>query len=175
MIAMRVRVVALCLAGCAVALALGTRPAHAAEPLVPKVTPAITLPDAAGSLVSLASLKGKVVLVDIWASWCVPCKVAFPAYDALHREYMARGFEVLAINVDEDRKAANAFLDGRSYQVRVLFDPKGTAPTSFKLKGMPTSYLVDRKGVTRFAHEGFNDKALVEYRRQIEQLLEEKP
>ncbi len=150
-------------------------PARAADAIVPKVTPAITLPDATGAPVSLASHRGKVVLVDIWASWCVPCKVAFPAYDALYREYRSRGLEVLAINVDEERKAADAFLDDRHFQVRVLFDPKGTAPTGFKLKGMPTSYLVDRKGVTRFAHEGFNDKILAAYRRQIEQLLEEAP
>lgn len=164
----------LCLLG-GIALGPVAPPAGAADAVVPKVTPAITLPDAAGAPVSLASHRGKVVLVDIWASWCVPCKVAFPAYDALYREYRSRGLEVLAINVDEERKAANAFLDGKNFQVRVLFDPKGTAPTGFKLKGMPTSYLVDRKGVTRFAHEGFNNQVLAEYRRQIEQLLEEQP
>lgn len=164
----------LCLLG-GLALGPAAPPAAAADAVVPKVTPAITLPDAAGAPVSLESHKDKVVLVDIWASWCVPCKVAFPAYDALYREYRSRGLEVLAINVDEERKAANAFLDGRRFQVHVLFDPKGTAPTGFKLKGMPTSYLVDRKGVTRFAHEGFNDKDLPAYRRQIEQLLEEAP
>ena len=156
--------------------ALGTtgRAALAADALVPKTTPSITLPDAAGTPVSLESLKGKVVLVDIWASWCVPCKVAFPAYDALYREHRDHGLEVVAINVDEDRKAANTFLEGRGHSVRVLFDPKGVAPTGFKLKGMPTSYLIDRKGVTRFAHEGFNDKILADYRREIAQLLEEK-
>mgnify|MGYP003348609106 FL=1 len=57
----------------------------------------------------------------------------------------------------------------------MLLDPKGTVPASFKLKGMPTSYLIDRAGVARFAHEGFNDKVLAQYRQEIEQLLQEKP
>ena len=163
-----------CCLGC---LASGVAPrlARASDAVVPLVTPALVLPDASGTSVSLASFRGKVVLVDIWASWCAPCKAAFPAYDALYREYRGRGLDVLAINVDEQRKAATAFLDGRDHQVHVLFDPKGLAPTGFKLKGMPTSYLIDRKGVTRFAHEGFNAKVLAQYRREIEQLLEETP
>ena len=149
---------------------------HAAEPLVPKPTPPIALPDhASGATVTLDSLKGRVVLVDVWASWCAPCKVAFPAYDALFREFRDKGFDVLAVNVDEDRKAAAAFLQGRTFQLRVLLDPKGTVPAAFKLKGMPTSYLIDRKGVARFAHEGFNDKVLAQYRQEIELLLQEKP
>lgn len=147
----------------------------AADPSRPGLTPSLSLPDATGAAVSLESLKGRVVLVDIWASWCPPCKAAFPAYDALFTEYRDRGLEVLAINVDETRKAADAFLRGRTYAVRVLFDPTGSAPAGFKLKAMPTSYLVDRKGVTRFAHEGFNERVLAQYRREIEQLLEEMP
>lgn len=154
---------------------LAASPLRAADAIVPKPTPAISLPDVGGAQVTLESLKGKVVLVDVWASWCVPCKAAFPAYDALRAEFVDRGFEVLAVNVDEDRKAAMAFLDGRRYQVRVLLDPKGTVPTAFKLKGMPTSYLIDRKGVARFAHEGFNEKLLAQYRREIQQLLQEAP
>lgn len=158
----------------ACAMCLPGRAAVAADAIIPRTTPSLTLPDAAGAPISLESLKGKVVLVDIWASWCVPCKTAFPAYDALFREFHDRGLDVVAINVDEERKAANAFLEGRPHVMRVLFDPKGLAPTGFKLKGMPTSYLIDRKGVTRFAHEGFNDKILADYRREIVQLLEEK-
>ena len=86
-----------------------------------------------------------------------------------------KGFEVLAVNVDEKRSAADAFLEGREDKVRVLFDPKGQAPTSFNLRAMPTSYLIDKHGVVRFAYEGFNEKLMPRYRREIEQLLEEAP
>jgi thiol-disulfide isomerase/thioredoxin len=137
--------------------------------------PAIALPDRSGSLIPLQSFRGRVVLLDIWASWCPPCRVAFPAYDALYREYRARGFDVLAVNVDEKRSAADDFLKGRDFQIRVLFDPKGTAPAGFKLRGMPTSYLIDRQGAIRFSHEGFTDKVVPQYRREIEQLLAETP
>jgi thiol-disulfide isomerase/thioredoxin len=140
-----------------------------------RMAPSIALPDREGTTVTLDSLRGKVVLVDIWASWCPPCKAAFPAYDKLYRDYRARGLEVLAINVDEKRSAADAFLNGREFAVRVLFDPKGTAPMGFDLKAMPTSYLVDKRGAVRFSHEGFTDKIVLEYRDEIEQLIAEKP
>ncbi len=141
----------------------------------PKLAPPIALPDAAGTVVTLASLRGRVVLVDVWASWCPPCKEAFPAYDALYREYRGRGFEVLAVDVDEKRSAADAFLNGKNFQTRVLFDPKGTAPAALGLSGMPTAYLVDKRGAIRFSHEGFKNKDVALYRSTIEQLLAEAP
>jgi len=140
-----------------------------------RLAPPIALPDRDGTTVTLESLRGRVVLVDMWASWCPPCKAAFPAYDQLYRDYRDRGFEVLAINVDEKRAAADAFLNGREFTMRVLFDPKGTAPMGFDLKAMPTSYLVDKRGAIRFSHEGFTDKVVQQYRSEIEQLIAEKP
>jgi len=137
------------------------------------VAPTLSLPDRDGATISLQSLKGKVVLVDIWASWCIPCRAAFPAYDSLYRQYRDQGFEVLAINVDETRSAADRFLSGREFQMRVLFDPAGVAPTGFNVRAMPTSYLVDKQGAIRFSHEGFTDKALPQYRREVEQLIQE--
>lgn len=140
-----------------------------------RMAPAISLPDRDGAKVTLESLRGHVVLVDIWASWCPPCKAAFPVYDSLYRSYRQRGLEVVAINVDEQRSAADAFLTGREFQVRVLFDPKGTAPTGFDVKAMPTSYLLDKTGAIRFTHEGFTDKMVSQYKSEIEQLVAEKP
>jgi thiol-disulfide isomerase/thioredoxin len=140
-----------------------------------RLAPTITLPDQSGSTVTLQSLRGHVVLVDIWASWCVPCRAAFPAYDGLYRTYQDKGFDVLAINVDEKRSAADDFLNGRDFKVRVLFDPKGAAPSGFKLRAMPTSYLLDKRGAIRFSHEGFTDKLVPQYRREIEQLMAETP
>jgi thiol-disulfide isomerase/thioredoxin len=140
-----------------------------------RMAPALSLPDRNGTEVTLQSLKGHVVLVDIWASWCPPCKAAFPAYDKLYREYRERGLEVLAVNVDDKRTAADRFLNGKEFVVRVLFDPKGTAPMGFQLRAMPTSYLVDKRGAIRFSHEGFTDKVLSQYRDEIAQLLVEQP
>jgi cytochrome c biogenesis protein CcmG, thiol:disulfide interchange protein DsbE len=135
--------------------------------------PAVSLPTADGSVKRLADLRGKVVLVDFWASWCVPCKASFPALDGLHRELLERGFEVLAINVDERRKDADAFLAGRSPAMTVLFDPKGATPMAFNVRAMPSSALIDRAGNIRFTHEGYTGKTLEAYRREIATLLAE--
>lgn len=140
-----------------------------------RMAPQVSLPDQSGKTVSLASMRGRVVLVDIWASWCPPCKAAFPAYEDLFQEYGARGFDVLAVNVDAKRNAADEFLSGRSFQMHVVFDPKGETPAAFNLRGMPTSYLIDKRGSIRFVHEGFTDKLLAQYKHEIEQLIAEQP
>jgi peroxiredoxin len=140
-----------------------------------RMAPKVSLPDQHGNTVSLASLRGRVVLVDIWASWCPPCKAAFPAYEDLFQEYGARGFDVLAVNVDEKRGAADEFLSGRQFQMHVVFDPKGAAPAAFNVRAMPTSYLIDKRGSIRFVHEGFTDKSIAQYKHEIEQLIAETP
>ncbi len=137
--------------------------------------PAIELPSEQGPTASLSALKGQVVLVDVWASWCAPCKAAFPAYDALRQEYHAQGFEVFAINVDEKKADADRFLVGRRHSMTVVYDPKGVAPMRFRVKGMPTTYLLDRRGNIRYTHEGFAEKDVAVYRRRIETLLAEAP
>ncbi|MFN8063084.1 MAG: TlpA disulfide reductase family protein [Vicinamibacterales bacterium] len=149
-------------------------PARADARTSTRPAPAMKLPTDTGAVVDLSSLRGQVVLVDMWASWCVPCRASFPALDALYRDYHKRGLEVLAVNVDERRKDADAFLAQRPHQMPVLFDPKGTAPEAFGVQGMPTSFLIDRQGTIRFVHEGYTDKALATYREQIEALLKER-
>ena len=135
--------------------------------------PAVALPAADGTITRLADLRGKVVLVDFWASWCAPCKASFPALDGLYRELHDRGFEVLAINVDERRRDADAFLAGRSPAMTVLFDPKGASPRLFNVRAMPSSALIDRAGNIRFTHEGYTSKTLDSYRRELATLLAE--
>jgi cytochrome c biogenesis protein CcmG, thiol:disulfide interchange protein DsbE len=135
--------------------------------------PEIALPAADGAITRLADLRGKVVLVDFWASWCAPCKVSFPALDGLYRDLHDRGFEVLAINVDQRRRDADAFLSGRSPAMTVLFDPKGASPRLFNVRAMPSSALIDRAGTIRFTHEGYTSKTLERYRRELATLLAE--
>jgi thiol-disulfide isomerase/thioredoxin len=136
--------------------------------------PDVVLQQADGTPVSLAAYEGKVLLVDFWASWCVPCKTSFPALDAIFREYKARGLEVLAVNLDEERRQADTFLSMHPHQMPVLFDPKGAAPVAFGVKGMPTSFLIDKTGAIRFTHMGYSGNVDVRYRQEIAQLLSEK-
>ncbi len=135
--------------------------------------PDFRLPTAEGNRLSLASLRGKVVLVDFWASWCGPCKASFPALDSLYQDMKDRGFEVVAVDVDEKREDADAFLTERPHAMTVVFDPKGTAPTAFGVEGMPTSFLIGRDGRIRFVHVGYTQKTVDSYKSEIEQLLAE--
>ena len=138
-----------------------------------RTAPDVTLRTAEGGTVRLTDYKGSVVIVDFWASWCVPCKTAFPALDALFREYHARGVEVLAVNVDERRRDADAFLAKLPHTRPVLFDPKGTSAEAFAVRGMPSSFIIDRNGVIRFTHIGYTSDVSSSYRREIAQLLSE--
>jgi thiol-disulfide isomerase/thioredoxin len=140
----------------------------------PKLAPDVVLQSADGVAVPLAAYKGKVLLVDFWASWCVPCKTSFPALDAIYREYQPRGLEVLAVNLDEERKNADAFLTDRPHRMTVLFDPKGAAPVAFGVKAMPTSFVIDKTGTIRFTHVGYSGNVDRSYRQEILQLLSER-
>ncbi len=146
----------------------------AASALLPgQPAPALELTTGEGRPVSLASLRGTVVLVDFWASWCGPCAAAFPALEDLFQEYRTRGFEVVAINLDEKRRDADRFLADRPHAMTVAFDPQGKSAKAFGLDGMPTSYLIGRDGKVRFVHAGYSQKTVEDYRREIEQLLGE--
>lgn len=128
--------------------------ASAAE--VGSPAPAYSLATAAGKLDS-ASLKGKLVYVDFWASWCVPCKQSFPWMNEMQAKYGHRGLHVLAINVDGKQADADKFLGQVPAKFQVAFDPAGQTPKQFAVKAMPTSYLVDGDGRIVYVHAGFRE------------------
>ena len=164
---MRTRVVRL--AGAYVLLAA----AAAAGTNVPSPAPDVELQRADGGTVRLSDLKGKVVLVDFWASWCGPCKLSFPALDAVYKHRHQDGLEVLAVNVDEDRRSAEEFLKDRPHDMPIFFDPRGRAPAAFRVDGMPSSYLLDRRGRIRFKHVGYTAAIGSAQAREVEVLLAE--
>src|SRR5260221_14661721 len=100
-----------------------------------RTTPDVSLHVQDGSVVRPADYKGKVLLVDFWASWCIPCRASFPALDAMYQRDKARGFEVLAVNVDESRRNADGFLAAHPHQMPIVFDPKVVAPQAFAISG----------------------------------------
>ena len=140
---------------------------------VSKPTPNVAVQAANGAAVRLGDYKGKVVLIDFWASWCPPCKTSFPALDLLYRAYQEKGLEVLAVNLDERRQDADAFLGAHPHRLTVLYDPKGVSPQAFGVKGMPSSFLIDRAGNIRFTHMGYSGNVDDSYRQEIAQLLSE--
>lgn len=107
--------------------------------------------------INLTQYRGKVVYVDFWASWCGPCKKSFPKLDSLRARYGARGFEVIAINLDENIADAKTFLTRTPVSFPIAYDPSGKVAEQYKLKGMPTGYILDRQGVVRHIVVGFNE------------------
>ena len=122
---------------------------------VGKPAPVFDLPAAGAPNVRLADLKGRVVYVDFWASWCGPCRVSFPVLEQLRGELGPKGFEVLAINVDEVEADARQFLSEVPVSYLVVRDAAGITPQTFGILGMPTGYLIDRQGMVREIHQGF--------------------
>ncbi|RYZ34979.1 MAG: redoxin domain-containing protein [Myxococcaceae bacterium] len=118
--------------------------------------------------------RGQVVLLDVWATWCEPCKDALPMYAALQKEYGSRGFKAYALNVDEDVRAIPPFLEEAKVEVPILLDANAlVSERLLKVRLMPTTFLIDRKGVVRHVHEGFAEEFLQQFQTEIEALLAE--
>ena len=101
------------------------------------------------------SLQGKVVYIDFWASWCVPCRHSFPWMQELYREYHGRGFEIIAVNVDKDHAAALKFLKENPASFPIVFDSTGAIAKKYNLDAMPTSFIYGRTGKLETTHRGF--------------------
>ena len=139
----------------------------------PKALPPLTFNTLDGKTIESADLKGKVVLLDFWASWCIPCRKSFPEVDRLSKDFASKGVTVIAVNVDEQRKNADAFLSQYPHSMTVAFDSKGVSAQAFDLQGMPSSLIIDRAGRVRFTHMGYTDKTIAQFRTEITQLLTE--
>lgn len=114
---------------------------------------------------------GKVVYLDFWASWCAPCRTSFPLLNKLHEKLKAKGFEVVAINVDEDKTKAEKFLQEIPVGFTVLHDSKGEWADKYVVESMPTSFIIDKKGVVQKIHHGFTATDIDELEQKITELL----
>jgi cytochrome c biogenesis protein CcmG, thiol:disulfide interchange protein DsbE len=104
---------------------------------------------------SLADYRGKVVLVDFWASWCIPCRQSFPWMGSMIERYSAQGLVIVAINLDKKREAADEFLQTFHPPFIVAFDPAGKTAEAFHVDAMPSSFIVGRTGTIVYSHQGF--------------------
>jgi cytochrome c biogenesis protein CcmG/thiol:disulfide interchange protein DsbE len=121
----------------------------------------------------LPGLKGKVVLLDFWASWCEPCRQSFPWMSELQQRYGADNFVIVAVNLDQDRKLAEQFLSATPARFRVEYDPQGVLATQFDVMSMPTSVVIDRNGQVRERHRGFRQAQRAEREASLSKLLKE--
>ncbi|MEI2657076.1 MAG: TlpA disulfide reductase family protein [Nitrosomonas sp.] len=120
---------------------------------------------------NLQELKGKVVYMDFWASWCPPCIKSFPFLNELENQLKEQGLQVIGVNLDEKVADAQAFLDSHPVDFSIVADPSKQCAKSFEVMAMPTSYLIDRKGNIRHIHRGFRSGETEELRALISQLL----
>lgn len=132
-----------------------------------------TLPGAQGA-VRLADTAGKVRYVDFWASWCGPCRQSFGWMNKMQAKYKAKGFEVIAVNLDAKNEDAKKFLSQIPASFTVAFDTKGETPRSYAVKGMPTSFLVGRDGKILVRHSGFKAADEESLEKEIQNALEAK-
>ena len=131
------------------------RPALAAVLLLLVASSPPAIATSAGDALDLTAFKGQVVYLDFWASWCAPCRESFPWMNRLQGELGHDGLVVIAVNVDRERADADRFLREHPGQFRIVYDSDGLLPEKFGVRGMPTSFLIDRNGRVQSRHEGF--------------------
>jgi cytochrome c biogenesis protein CcmG, thiol:disulfide interchange protein DsbE len=105
-----------------------------------------------------AQLHGKVVYVDFWASWCVPCRKSFPWMASLKDKYDSLGLQIVTVNLDKEHAAATHFLDELKSPLAVVFDSTGSLANLYSLEAMPSSFIYDRSGKLRATNRGFTPK-----------------
>lgn len=145
--------------------------AHAADVSGP--APDITLKSTKGDNVRLADLKGKVVMVNFWASWCGPCRQEMPLLEKMHNDYKDAGFVLLGVNVDAEAADRDKFLAETTVTFPVLDDSANVATEAFGVEAMPSSYFIDKSGKLTYLHKGYKPGEEADYIAQVKKLLAE--
>jgi peroxiredoxin len=154
------------------ALAVGTAlSAHAIAPT--GIAPDFTLRTADGQNLRLQEQRGRVVLVNFWATWCGPCKQEMPHLNRLYEKYRSSGFVLLAVNVDEDARLAVGTAQRMSLKFPVLLDGDKKVSKLYDLSSMPSTVMIDRDGRVRYIHLGYRDGYEDLYDKQIRELVKE--
>jgi thiol-disulfide isomerase/thioredoxin len=135
--------------------------------------PAFQLGSADGRAVDLVGLKGKVVMINFWASWCGPCRKEMPILEQLNKQYRGKGLTLIGVNVEPDSKAAMNWLKETPVSFPILFDTDSKVSKLYQVAGMPNTVILDRKGTVRYIHRGYQAGAENEYLDQIRQLIRE--
>ena len=144
-------------------------PAGAAT--IDRSAPDFTLPSAAGPNLRLQEQRGRVVMLNFWATWCGPCKREMPQLNRLYTKYRASGFVLMGVNVDEDPLNAIGVSTKLGVQFPVVFDSNKNVSKLYDLVTMPSTVLIDRDGRVRYVHRGYVGGTEELYERQIRELL----
>jgi thiol-disulfide isomerase/thioredoxin len=121
---------------------------------------------------NLERFRGKVVLVDFWASWCEPCRHSFPWLNAMQAKYGERGLVIIGVNVDRARTDADRFLRDVPADFQIVYDPTGSLAARYDVPGMPSSYVIGPNGEVVNRHIGFRNALRDEREAELQKLLE---
>lgn len=135
--------------------------------------PNFTLPTKAGTPIQLSQYKGKVVMLNFWASWCGPCRKEMPLMDQIYKKYTAAGFVLLGVNVDTDSTDAQKFLTQVPVSFPIAYDRENKVAKMYDVASMPSTVFIDRKGRVRQLHRGYNDGDENAYLSEIRSLIRE--
>ncbi|HUO95658.1 MAG TPA: TlpA disulfide reductase family protein [Steroidobacteraceae bacterium] len=148
--------------------------ATAADP-IGQPAPAFSLPLRGGSApLGLEKLRGQVVMVNFWASWCEPCRKEFPLLDQIYKKYKGAGFTLVGVNVEPEAKDAEGFIAKTPVTFPIVFDKDSAVSKLYHVSGMPTTVLIDRKGTLRWVHRSYVPGDENEYLNQVRAMLMEK-
>lgn len=152
---------------------LFSAPSFADIPGGQKKAPDFTLKSSTGGNVKLSELRGRVVLVNFWATWCTPCKEELPFFNTLYRRYQNLGLEVLGVNIDKVSSQGAKMSTALGLSFPVLFDPSGKTSNLYRIRSMPTTFVVAKDGTVRHVHWGFGPAEAARYESEIRALLKE--
>jgi len=153
--------------------AIGTALAPVARAAAPAPAPDFTLPARDGGNVRLSDLRGQVVMINFWATWCGPCRQEMPLLQQIQAKYEPLGFTLVGINVEPDSAAAITWLKQVSVSFPILFDQKNVVAEQFGVQGMPSSVFVDRAGNVRYVHRGYQPGDEAKYADMVRSLAKE--
>jgi peroxiredoxin len=133
--------------------------------------PEIGLKDLSGKQVDVASLAGKVVIIDFWATWCAPCREELPELEKFYKKYGGKGLAIVGVSVDKEPDNIKSFLEKLKVTFPVVHDAGHAVSGKYGPPRMPSSYIVDKKGIVRYVHGGYRASDAAEFEKQIQELL----
>lgn len=138
---------------------------------VKQTAPDFTLASNTGANIRLKDLRGKVVMINFWATWCAPCRKELPLLNKIYNKYKSKGFVLLGVNIDNSNKLAIKMIKELKINFPVLFDKTQATSEAYDLQAMPSTFIVDKHGVIRFRHFGFKSGYERKYEKDVKSLL----
>lgn len=138
-----------------------------------KPAPDFTLKSLSGANLNLTEQRGKIIVLNFWASWCGPCRTEMPVLQKFYDKYQDLGVSVWGINVEQENQAGRDFLADLNLSFPILFDASNTLSATYQVEAMPTTIIVDRDGLVRYAYKGYKPGYEKKYAKAIKKLIRE--